>query len=112
MVAMELNEEQKSALLKYEELKIVVKDAEAQMAELKPIVLEAVPEGTKINASQGYFERKKRDNWKFGPGIELQEKALKEAKEGAVARGEATNNPTVYIEYRTGKPKVKVEGEE
>lgn len=109
---MEVTDEQKSALLRYEELKIVVKDAEAQMAELKPIVLEAVPEDAKVNASQGYFERKKRDNWTFGPVIQLQEKALKEAKEGAVAKGEATNNPTFYVEYRTGKPKVKVEGEE
>lgn len=100
-----MNEEQKAALLRYEELKNLVKEAEAEMADLKPTLLEVIPEGTKVNASLGYFELKKRDNWKFSPEIELQEKALKETKDAAIAKGEATSTPTYYVEYRKGKPK-------
>lgn len=100
-----MNDEQKVALLRYEELKISVKRAEEEMANLKPLLLKAVPEGTKVNAASGYFEQKKRDNWKFSPEINEQEKALKDAKAAAIAKGEATNNPTYYVEYREGKPK-------
>lgn len=100
-----MNDEQKAALLEYEELKISVKRAEERMTELKPILLEVVPEGTKVNAASGYFEQKKRDNWKFAPAIVEQEKELKDAKAAAIAKGEATNNPTFYVEYREGKPK-------
>ena len=96
---MELNEEQKKALLEYEELKITVKRAEERLSELKPILMEVIPEGTKVNAANGFFELKKRDNWKFAPAIELAEKALKETKAGAIAKGEATNNPTYYVQY-------------
>lgn len=102
---MELNSDQKNALLEYEELKITVKRAEERMAELKPTLIEVIPEGTKVNAVNGFFELKKRDNWKFAPAIESQEKALKETKAAAIAKGEATNNPTYYVEYREGKQK-------
>lgn len=100
---MEINAEQKSALMEYEELKITVKRAEERMVELKPTLLEVVPEGTKVNAVNGFFELKKRDNWKFSAEVELQEKALKETKAGAIAKGEATNKPTYYVEYRENK---------
>lgn len=108
---MDMNEEQKSALLRYEELKLLVKGAEEEMKELKPVLLEVVPKGTKVNAASGYFELKKRDNWKFGEDIQSQEKELKEAKSAAVAKGEATNNPTYYVEYREGKPKQELSEE-
>lgn len=109
---MELKPEQKEALLRYEELKLTVKRAEEEMAELKPVLLEVIPEGTKVNATTGFFELKKRDNWKFEPVINEQEKALKDAKAAAIAKGEATNNPTYYVEYREGKPKQELSSEE
>lgn len=95
-----MNDEQKSALLEYEELKIQEKEIKARIDELKPTVLEVVPEGAKINARNGHFELKKRDNWKYSEEINNQESALKEAKAEAVAKGEATNNPTFFVEYR------------
>lgn len=107
-----MNDEQKAALLRYEELKLSVKRAEEEMAELKPTLLEVIPEGTKVNATSGYFEQKKRDNWKFGPDIQAQEKALKDAKAAAIAKGEATNNPTYYVEYREGSPKQELSEQE
>lgn len=100
---MEINAEQKQALLEYEELKITVKQAEERMAELKPTILEAIPEGTRVDVVNGFFELKKRDNWKFSPEVESQEKALKDTKADAIAKGEATNNPTYYVEYRGRK---------
>lgn len=100
---MELTQEQKDALLKYEDLKIQAKLLEAEMDELKPIVLSAVPEGTKVNATEGVFEVKKRDNWTFSPEIKAKEDNLKAEKEAAIAKGEATSKPTFYIEYRKNK---------
>lgn len=109
---MELTVEQKDALREYEELKLTVKRAEERMGELKPVLLEAIPEGTKVNTDNGFFELKKRDNWKFGNDIQSQEKQLKDAKAAAIAKGEATNNPTYYVEYREGKPKQDMGSEE
>lgn len=100
---MELDQEQKNTLLEYEELKITIKRAEERIGEIKPILLEIIPEGSKVNAINGFFELKKRDNWKFLPEIENQEKELKETKASAIARGEAINTPTYYVEYRENK---------
>jgi len=100
-----MNEEQKQALLEYEELKLQEKQIKSRLDELKPFILEVVPEATKVNATEGFFERKKRDNWTFGPDIQAHEQSLKDEKAAAIAKGEATNNPTYYIEYRQVKPK-------
>jgi len=98
-----MNEEQKQVLLEYEELKLQEKQIKSRLDELKPVVLEVVPEETKVNVTDGYFERKKRDNWTFGPDIQTHEQSLKDEKAAAIAKGEATNNPTFYIEYRQNK---------
>jgi hypothetical protein len=105
-----MNDEQKRAFLEYEELKIQEKEIKSRLEDLKPLILEVVPEETKVNAMQGYFERKKRDNWTFGPDIQAHEQSLKDEKAAAIAKGEATNNPTFYIEYRQNK-KVSVDEE-
>lgn len=105
----QITQEQADVLVEYEQLKLSVKRAEERMKELKPVLLKAVPEGSKVNAVEGFFELKKRDNWKFSAEVELQESALKEAKENAIARGEATSNPTYYVEYRENKGKVVTE---
>ncbi len=100
---MELTQEQQSALLRYEELKVMVKEAESEMEKIKPVVIAAVPEGTKVNAKDGFFELKRRDNWTFGDDIQAKESDLKALKEAAIAKGEATSKPTFYVEYRKAK---------
>lgn len=100
-----MNEKQTKDLLEYEELKIEEKSIKERLDVLKPIVFELIPAGEKTHAASGYFEQKKRDSWTFSPEIQLQEKALKESKASAIAKGEATSNPTFFIEYRQGKPK-------
>jgi len=100
-----MSPEQEKAILRYEELKIEIKNMDAQIKELKPIIQELVHEDEKLHTptGYGYFELKKRDNWKFSEEIVEAEKGLKTLKAEAIAKGEATSTPTVYIEYRQNK---------
>lgn len=96
--------EVKEALKDYEELKINEKEIKTKLDELKEIILPEVPEGSKIMTENGgSFELKKRDNWKYSDDIQQFEDELKAKKAEAVAKGEAANNPTHYIEYRQPK---------
>ena len=100
-------QEQEQAILRYEELKLIVKKAEAEIEPLKPIVRELVVEGTKLHTPTGLgaFELKKRDNWTFSQDIQDQEQDLKDVKKEAIARGEAISHSTVYVEYKMNKQK-------
>ena len=80
-----------------------MKRAEERMDEIKPVILEIVKVGEKINAANGFFEMKKRDNWKYSEDIEAREKELKGDKAEEVAKGLATNNPTFYVQYNENK---------
>jgi hypothetical protein len=98
------SDEVSKALLDYESIKIEIKELETQLGTLKEVILPEVPEGSKIvTESGGSFELKQRDNWKYSDDIQQLEEELKSKKAEAVAKGEVTNNPTFYIEYRSAK---------
>lgn len=86
--------------LEYEEVKLAIKELEAKASLLKEEITPYIQEDQKINCASGAIEVKRRDNWHFSEGTQLQEKALKEAQEEEIAKGVATSTPTIYIEYR------------
>ena len=107
----DFTKEQEQALLRYEELKIQIKAIEKEIEPLKPIVKELVVDGEKLHTPTGLgaFELKKRDNWTFSQEIQDQEQDLKDVKKEAIAKGEATSDPTVYVEYKANKKKKEIE---
>lgn len=97
---MEITQEQKDALNSYEEIKIAISGLEKQLEQLKEIILPIMSKDAKLEGSQGSFELKERANWKFSPDVKAQEDIVKNLKADEVAKGIATNVPTVYLEYR------------
>lgn len=93
------------ALKQYEELKIQEKEISKQIEKLKPIVIEVVPEGEKLNTERGYFEKKSRVSWAFSAETEMKIKEIEEAKGEEKAKGIANPSYSYYVEYRQNKKK-------
>jgi hypothetical protein len=82
----------------YESLKLEARRIDTRLEELKPAILEAIPEGKEITTEQGVFSVQKRTTWKYSPAVEATEKELKKMKAEEQAKGTATGTevPTLY----------------
>jgi len=98
-----MDQELTDKFLHYEELKIQEKELKAEIDALKAELVEHVPEGEKINCATGVVKLKKRDNWTYIPATVQLADDLKARQKEEVAKGDATNNPTYYIEYKHKK---------
>lgn len=99
-----MNESQTKSLYRYEEIKLSIKELEAELEELKPELLAVIPEGTEIEAKHGSFTLKARPKWEYSEPTQKAEKSLKETKKREEADGTAKEIPgTPFIEYRTRK---------
>jgi len=87
-------------LLEYEELKIEAKRIAVRIDELKPEVLEIIGEEEKVNCKHGFIERKSRPKWTYTPETTKLGLDLKDVQKEEVAKGLATNDPTIFVEYR------------
>lgn len=96
-----MNEEQKAKILEYEELKIQEKQLKEKVDAVKAEIEELIPEDEKVNCAHGFIEKVKRDNWTYTPETTQLAKDLKDKQKEEVAKGLATNNPTVFIQYRS-----------
>jgi len=106
---MEITQEQKEALLQYEELKIAIKDLESKAEKLKPIISPLVSSEEKLKGLHGTFEIKSRPKWTFSVEVQEQENFIETLKADEIAKGIAKNNPIVYFEYRMAKQSKEVE---
>ncbi len=97
---MNFTEEQKNALMKYEELKLQIKSLEAELDPLKEIILPIMEKGQKLQGEKGFFTLMEKANWKFSSRITEKEKEIKSAKDLEIADGTAINKPTAYILYK------------
>lgn len=100
-----LTPEQQSNFNRYEELKGIIKEAEAEIKKLQPSILPIVPEDKEMLTDNGYFYIQKRPKWTFSEQLTLAEEALKESKEDEIAKGIATAEYTNTLYYKTGRPK-------
>jgi len=99
-----MTEEQKKALLRYEELKIQAKEIDAELEELKPILVKAIPVDKEIKARYGVFVLKARPKWEYSIPTQAVEKDLRETKKREEAEGIAKEIPgKPYPEYRENK---------
>lgn len=100
---MEITQEQKEALLQYEELKLAIKDLEEKADKLKPVISPLFNDSEKIKGVHGTFELKSRPKWTFSVNLQEEEKKLEAQKADEIAKGIAVNKPIVYFEYRKAK---------
>lgn len=91
------------ALSEYEGLKLQEKEIEARLDALKVIIMPEVEVGKKYLGEKGAFEVVTKANWKFSPGLLKMKEDLKQAEADEIARGEATNTPTVYLKFTVNK---------
>ena len=98
-----MNEETKKAFSKYEDLKIQEKEIKTKIDELKPIIINAIPEETEIDGEHGYFSVQPRSKWKHSSALEAKEKSLKEEKKKEIAEGIAIETKTPVLFYRQEK---------
>lgn len=93
----------KEAMLEYEQLKISIKAQEARLDELKDKIMPAVEEGKRYAAAEGTFEVVSKASWKFSDAVAALKEQVKASEADEIARGIATNNPTVYLKYTVNK---------
>lgn len=101
---MEFTQDQQNALMKYEEIKLQIKELETELDPLKEIIVPLMEKGRDLTTETGgTFKLKERANWKFSPDTVAKKKELKTLEEEEIAKGIATNKPTVYLEYSSAK---------
>ena len=92
----ELNEK----FLEYETLKIEAKAIEEKLDVLKEEIKDHVKMDEKINCKFGVIQMKTRDRWTFTEPTQKMAKELKTIQDAEIKKGEATNNPIFFMEYR------------
>ena len=97
-----MNEENTKLFLEYEEIKLLIKEKEARLEELKPLLIPLVPADKELEAKYGSFVLKAKSKWKYSDETTSLETTVKEKKAEEQANGVAKETPgTPYIEYRS-----------
>jgi len=100
---MDISEKQQEALLKYEDLKLQIKELEVQLDPLKEIIMPLMEKGKDLQCEKGVIKLKERANWTFSADVKTELKKVEEMKADEIAKGIAQNKPTIYIEYSVAK---------
>ena len=106
-----MNPEQTKLFEEYEQLKIMIRDAEKRIEEIKPDIVDLVPVDKEMLTEQGYFYIQMKDKWTYSPSLQEEEKNLKAKKKKEEADGTATSTQSKVLYYKTGKPEEKEVGE-
>ena len=99
----QFTQEQQSAMRRYENIKLQIKELEADLELVKPTVLEAVsalPEKTEVNMEHGVFSLVSRSTWKYSDAIKSSEESLKEAKKSEERDGTAKQTINNILMYK------------
>ena len=92
--------ELKSKFLDYENLKLKEKEIKEKLEVLKVELVPHIPENTVVKGERGSFTLKRRDNYTYTEATEQKMIDLKERQKEEIAKGEATSEPTLFIEWR------------
>jgi len=99
-----MDEEIKNKFKEYEELKIKAKSIEERLNDLKPLLVDSIPEDTSIEASFGKFSLKRRTEWKYTDNTLRMQTELKEIQKVEQQTGEAEATlGEPYIQYTVKK---------
>lgn len=96
--------EAKALFLEYAEAKEAIADLELKIEELKPQLIDLIPDETKIDAGTGVFTRGYRKVWRYTQPTQELEARLKDAKKEEEQTGVASfTNSEPFITYRKKK---------
>ncbi len=96
--------EVKAMFLEYAETKEAIADLELKLEELKPQLIDLIPDDTKIDAGTGVFTRGYRKVWRYTQATKELEAQLKETKKEEEQTGIASfTNGDPFITYRKNK---------
>ena len=91
------------ALRELEGIKLAQKDLDTREMALKAVIMPLVQEGHKYLGTEGAFTVESRANWKFSNELNTKKESLKELEAEEIAKGIATNKPTVFIKFTVNK---------
>lgn len=99
-----MNEELKQTLKEYESIKLQMKELEDKLTEMKPVLLENIPEGTDVVTDFGKFSVTSRSKWIFSEGLTSDNENLKKLQKEEKADGTAKEEKGIpYIVYKQSK---------
>lgn len=91
----------KSIFEKYASLKLTIKDAEAEIKKIQPILLKEMEETEteEVSSSYGKFFFVEKPKWTYPDEIVKMEETLDKAKEIARQKGTAQHTTTKYLQF-------------
>lgn len=99
-----MTSEAKALFLEYAETKEAIADLELKLEELKPQLIDLIPDETKIDAGTGIFTRGYRKVWRYTQSTQDLEAQVKEAKKEEEQTGVASfSHGDPFITYRKKK---------
>lgn len=100
---MAFTDAQKKAFTHYEELKIQIKELEAECEALQPEIIPAIAEGTEVAGNYGVFVVQKRGTWKYSPAVTRVQETIKELQAEEKAKGIAKATYKETLVYTVNK---------
>lgn len=91
-------------MVRYEALKIQVREAEDEMERLRPEISAHIPFGKNVVTEKGYFYLQARSKYTYSEAVQIAEKNIKKHKKEEEANGIATEEKTYSLYYKTGQP--------
>ena len=94
----------KELFTQYEEIQMAIKELEQQRDQLKPLLVEHIPEDSVVKTDNGSFTIKRRNKWTYSSPLQELEADLKDKQKEERQSGIATEVPgEPYVEWRQNK---------
>lgn len=91
-------------ILKYEEIKLKMKELEAEAVLLADAILSEIPDNTELELKQGKLGVASRSQWAYSPNTEQKAKELKQLQKEEQQRGTAVETKgKPYLIYRVNE---------
>lgn len=82
-----------TALKRYEQVKLEIKDYELELDALKEVIIPHLSRDTAVETEQGKFTLSSRNKWKYSDTVTVAEESIKRQKKDEEARGIAVEIP-------------------
>ncbi len=100
---LQLNDEQRAAFARYEQIKEDIKLLEAEAEKLQPIIIPLIPENVEVpsESERGTFIVQRRATWKYSSDHKMMKEALKECEATEKAKGVAKATYKEILVYKS-----------
>lgn len=100
---MEIPQETLTLFNEYEQIKLDIKKLENRLDEIKPVIIEFVPEDKIIELQNGHIYSQVKTDWKFSESVDLKKKEMDDLKSEEKAKGIATPSYSKILFYKENK---------